>query len=61
MKLDLLYEFQPKVGPYDLPFPHGQKQAEQSTYDEAMAEIKLADTLGFQTVWVVEHHFREGR
>ena len=61
MKLDLLYEFQPKVGPYDQPFPHGQKQAEQSTYDEAMAEIKLADTLGFQTVWVVEHHFREGR
>ena len=61
MKLDLLYEFQPKVGPYDRPFPYGQKQAEQSTYDEAMAEIKLADTLGFQTVWVVEHHFREGR
>ena len=28
MKLDLLYEFQPKVGPYDQPFPYGQKKAE---------------------------------
>ena len=61
MKLDLLYEFQPKVGPYDKPFPYGQKAAEQSAYDEAFEEIKLADTLGFQTVWVVEHHFRAGR
>ena len=61
MKLDLLYEFQPKIGPYDKPFPYGQKEAEQATYDEAIEEIQLADTLGFQTVWVVEHHFRDGR
>ncbi|MCK9925082.1 hypothetical protein MXD61_24980 [Frankia sp. AgPm24] len=31
MKLDLLYEFQPKIGPYPEPFPHGQKKAEQQT------------------------------
>ncbi len=61
MKLDLLYEFQPKIGPYDKPFPYGQKEAEQATYYEAFEEIKLADRLGFQTVWVVEHHFREMR
>ena len=61
MKLDLLYEFQPKIGPYDKPFPYGQKEAEQATYVEAIEEIRLADTLGFQTVWVVEHHFRDGR
>ncbi|MCK9877134.1 LLM class flavin-dependent oxidoreductase [Frankia sp. Ag45/Mut15] len=61
MKLDLLYEFQPKIGPYAEPFPHGQKKAEQQTYQEALAEISYADTLGFQTAWVVEHHFRQGR
>jgi alkanesulfonate monooxygenase SsuD/methylene tetrahydromethanopterin reductase-like flavin-dependent oxidoreductase (luciferase family) len=61
VKLDLLYEFQPKVAPYDKPFPYGQKEAEQLAYDEAFEEIKFADSLGFQTVWVVEHHFREGR
>jgi alkanesulfonate monooxygenase SsuD/methylene tetrahydromethanopterin reductase-like flavin-dependent oxidoreductase (luciferase family) len=61
VKLDLLYEFQPKIGPYDKPFPYGQKAAEQAAYDEAFEEVKLADQLGFQTVWVVEHHFREAR
>lgn len=61
MKLDLLYEFQPKVGPYDEPFPRGQMGAERGAYEEAFAEIQLADRLGFQTAWVVEHHFREGR
>ncbi len=61
MKLDLLYEFQPKIGPYPEAFPYGQKRAEQQAYDEAFEEIKLADRLGFQTVWVVEHHFRDGR
>ena len=61
MKLDLLYEFQPKIGPYSEPFPLGQKRAEQQTYYEAIEEIVFADQLGFQTAWVVEHHFREGR
>lgn len=61
MKLDLLYELQPKVKPWDRPHPYGQRAAEQQTYDEAMEQIRLADRLGFQTVWCVEHHFREGR
>jgi alkanesulfonate monooxygenase SsuD/methylene tetrahydromethanopterin reductase-like flavin-dependent oxidoreductase (luciferase family) len=61
VKLDLLYEFQPKVRPWDLPHPYGQRRAEQATYDEAFEQIRLADTLGFQTVWCVEHHFRDGR
>lgn len=61
MKLDLLYEFQPKIKPWDKPHPYGQRQAEQATYDEGIEEIQLADTLGFQTVWCVEHHFRDGR
>jgi len=61
VKLDLLYEFQPKVGPFDEPFPQWQKRAEQEAYAEAFEQIRFADRLGFQTVWVVEHHFREGR
>lgn len=61
MKLDLLYEFQPKIKPWDKPHPYGQRDAEQRAYDEAIAEIQYADKLGFNTVWVVEHHFREGR
>jgi hypothetical protein len=35
MKLDLLYEFQPKVKPWDQPHPFGQRAAEQAAYDEA--------------------------
>jgi alkanesulfonate monooxygenase SsuD/methylene tetrahydromethanopterin reductase-like flavin-dependent oxidoreductase (luciferase family) len=61
MKLDLLYEFQPKVKPWAEPHPYGQRRAEQQTYDEAIAEIRFADQFGFQTVWCVEHHFRDGR
>jgi alkanesulfonate monooxygenase SsuD/methylene tetrahydromethanopterin reductase-like flavin-dependent oxidoreductase (luciferase family) len=61
VKLDLLYEFQPKIGPLKKPHPYGQREAEQQTYDEAIAEIQYADRLGFNTAWVVEHHFREGR
>lgn len=61
MKLDLLYEFQPKVRPWAEPHPYGQRHAEQVVYDEALEQIKVADKLGFQTVWCVEHHFRDGR
>ena len=61
MKLDLLYEFQPKIKPWSKPHPYGQREAEQRTYDEAIAEIQFADKLGFNTVWCVEHHFRDGR
>jgi alkanesulfonate monooxygenase SsuD/methylene tetrahydromethanopterin reductase-like flavin-dependent oxidoreductase (luciferase family) len=61
MKLDLLYEFQPKIKPWAKPHPYGQRDAELRCYDEAIAEIQYADKLGFNTVWVVEHHFRDGR
>jgi alkanesulfonate monooxygenase SsuD/methylene tetrahydromethanopterin reductase-like flavin-dependent oxidoreductase (luciferase family) len=61
MKLDLLYEFQPKPKPWSLPHPYGQRQAEQQIYDEGIAQIRLADSVGFQTIWCVEHHFREYR
>ncbi len=60
MKLDLLYEVDaPK--PWGAPHPKGQREREQRAYYEAIEQIKLADTLGFNTIWAVEHHFREGR
>jgi alkanesulfonate monooxygenase SsuD/methylene tetrahydromethanopterin reductase-like flavin-dependent oxidoreductase (luciferase family) len=60
MKLDLLYEVDvPK--PWAKPHPYGQREAEQKAYRDAVEQIRLADQLGFHTVWVVEHHFREGR
>jgi alkanesulfonate monooxygenase SsuD/methylene tetrahydromethanopterin reductase-like flavin-dependent oxidoreductase (luciferase family) len=60
MKLDLLYEVDvPK--PWPAEHPYGQREAEQQAYAEALEQIKLADELGFNTVWCVEHHFREGR
>ena len=60
MKLDLLYEVDvPK--PWDGSHPWGQRRSERRAYAEALEQIKLADRHGFQTVWMVEHHFREGR
>ena len=60
MKLDLLYEIDaPK--PWDGPHPYGQRKAEQKAYRDAVEQIKLADSVGFNTIWAVEHHFREGR
>jgi alkanesulfonate monooxygenase SsuD/methylene tetrahydromethanopterin reductase-like flavin-dependent oxidoreductase (luciferase family) len=62
MKLDLLYEID---APYpwsdELSHPYDQKEAEQQAYREAFEQIKLADRVGFNTVWMVEHHFRENR
>jgi alkanesulfonate monooxygenase SsuD/methylene tetrahydromethanopterin reductase-like flavin-dependent oxidoreductase (luciferase family) len=49
MKFDLLYELQ-------IPKPH-DAGSEHRCYHEALAQIELADRLGFDTVWEVEHHF----
>ena len=60
MELGLLYEFdvpQPWAGEH----PWGQRMAERKAYRDNIEQIVLADTLGFDTVWLVEHHFRENR
>ncbi len=49
MRFDLLYELQ-------APKPHDAR-SEYRCYHEALAQIELADRLGFDTVWAVEHHF----
>jgi len=60
MELGLLYEIeapQPWAGAH----PWGQRTAERAAYRESLEQIVLADRKGFETVWCVEHHFREGR
>lgn len=60
MELGLLYEFnvaQPWAGEH----PWGQRTAERQVYRECIEQIVLADKMGFETVWCVEHHFRENR
>src|SRR5215467_12049202 len=49
MKFDLLYELQ-------TPKPHDER-SEWRSYRQALEQIELADRLGFDTVWAVEHHF----
>jgi alkanesulfonate monooxygenase SsuD/methylene tetrahydromethanopterin reductase-like flavin-dependent oxidoreductase (luciferase family) len=61
MKLDLLYEIDSPRPWNDGPHPYGQRRREQRAYAEMLDQMKLADTLGFNTAWFVEHHFREGR
>jgi alkanesulfonate monooxygenase SsuD/methylene tetrahydromethanopterin reductase-like flavin-dependent oxidoreductase (luciferase family) len=48
MEIDLFYE---------LPVPSHLGRDEAGVYGETLAEIALADRLGFHGVWLVEHHF----
>ena len=34
-------------------------EAEKKVYDNCLEQVKLADELGFDYVWAVEHHFLE--
>src|SRR5262249_25428566 len=38
------------------PFSDG---VERTVYENALEQVRLADTLGFDVVWAVEHHFLE--
>lgn len=38
----------------------GQRTVERASYRNNLEQIVLADRMGFDTVWCVEHHFREG-
>jgi len=61
MKLDLLYEIDVPYPWSDKPHPYAQREAEQEAYRNTIEQVKAADQLGFNTVWFVEHHFRENR
>lgn len=51
MKLGLFYEHQ-------LPQPWGE-DSERKLFNDALDQIELADRVGFDHVWEVEHHFLE--
>lgn len=62
MLLDLLYEIDaPYPWDAELEHPYDQRAAEQQAYRDTLEQIRLADRVGFDTVWLVEHHFRENR
>ena len=35
------------------------RESEKTVYDRALEQVKLADELGYDYVWAVEHHFLE--
>ncbi len=39
-----------------IPEPHGPT-AEQDRYNQVLAQVDLADEVGFDYFWTVEHHF----
>ena len=42
---------------YELSVPPFLQRSEVEVYAEALDELALAETLGFRTAWLVEHHF----
>ena len=50
MKIDLLYEIQ-------MPDPQPGPDSEYRKFWESIQQVELADKMGFDTVWFVEHHF----
>ena len=51
MKFGLFYEHQ-------IPRPW-HEGAEHQLFQDALAQVELADALGFDYIWEVEHHFLE--
>src|SRR5678816_4913819 len=51
MKFGLFYEI-------SVPRPW-TRESERTVYNNALEQVKLADELGFDQVWAVEHHFLE--
>jgi hypothetical protein len=51
MKFGLFYEI-------SVPWPW-TRESERTVYNNALDQVRLADELGFDEVWAVEHHFLE--
>ncbi len=45
---------------YELSLPPFDDRDEQALFQDVLEELTLADTLGFNGVWLVEHHFMPG-
>ena len=44
---------------YELSVPRPFEENERLVYERALEQVRLADELGFDQVWAVEHHFLE--
>ena len=45
---------------YELSVPRPwDRESERTVYERALEQVRLADELGFDQVWAVEHHFLE--
>ena len=51
MKFGLFYEIRCRA--------RGRREKERTVYNNCLEQVKLADELGFDQVWAVEHHFLE--
>ena len=51
MKFGIFYEI-------SVPRPW-ERETERTVYERCLEQVRLADELGFDTVWAVEHHFLE--
>ena len=47
----------PKVEPYDFRNPDQWKKPFETLYREVLDQIAWAESLGFRSVWLTEHHF----
>lgn len=45
---------------YELALPPRPGRSEAQAYADALAEIELADALGYRCAWLAEHHFTRG-
>ncbi len=45
---------------YELAVPDFAMRNEAQVFQETLDELVLAETCGFQTAWLVEHHFMRG-
>jgi alkanesulfonate monooxygenase SsuD/methylene tetrahydromethanopterin reductase-like flavin-dependent oxidoreductase (luciferase family) len=47
------------IGPFNLQVPHGSGKPHTQVYREMLEQVELAEELGFDSAWLIEHHFKE--
>lgn len=47
------------IGPFNLQVPHGSGKPHTKVYREMLDQVELAEELGFDSAWLIEHHFKE--
>ena len=45
------------IGPFNLQVPHGSGKPHTQVYREMLEQVELAEELGFDSAWLIEHHF----